>query len=259
MENYMKNYKIFTKEAVYVFKTADGGIGDNIKFFLYALDLCMKHNVRLCYLRSDILIESYLKLVNNSMYISNIETSYTFVQTSIQDLKSNQYTIISPYMFYSTFNYDTVSIPYDNVFTFSNRVIEHSKTFLLPTKYDSIHLRLGDKFLETDMSYVICKDDVRDFNQNALFEYIESNSTSPIIFFCDNNAYKTFLKLKYPFLHVLPSSIGHTGLQNTTEAQILDTVTEFYILTQSSKIIVASKSGFSIVASKFKQIPILYI
>ena len=59
----------------------------------------------------------------------------------------------------------------------------------------------------------------------------------------------------YDNVIITNSDIGHTGLANTiTPRQVLDTVTEFYILTNSNLIYSASNSGFSIVASKFKNV-----
>jgi len=45
-------------------------------------------------------------------------------------------------------------------------------------------------------------------------------------------------------------------LTNTTMQQILDAISEFYLLTNSEHIYYASMSGFSIIASKFNNIQI---
>jgi hypothetical protein len=49
--------------------------------------------------------------------------------------------------------------------------------------------------------------------------------------------------------------IGHTSFSNTTKKQVLDAVTEFYILTKSDMIYGITNSGFSLMASKFNNIP----
>jgi hypothetical protein len=51
--------------------------------------------------------------------------------------------------------------------------------------------------------------------------------------------------------------IGHTALRNTTSKQVLDAITEFYLLANANAIFAASESGFSIMASKFNNIPLL--
>ena len=46
------------------------------------------------------------------------------------------------------------------------------------------------------------------------------------------------------------------GLRDYTD-QILDAITEFYILTNSEIIFAGSRSGFSMVASKINNIPLI--
>jgi len=246
------------KTVVYSFSVGDGGIGDAIKFFMYALILCKKYNITLRYLQHGIVLEKYIKLHDSSMYITQNEltTTRSITEDDFSKLTDDGvYNIITPYTFYGSFSYDLINIPIQDVFYFSPEIIENSKRLSI-TDYISIHLRLGDKYLETDIAYIQCPNDVRQFNEKALFDYIEENSNSTLLFCCDNQTYKQTIHSKYPFVHILDISIGHTGLHNTTETQIRDTITEFYILTNSKQIIAASQSGFSIVASKFKPIPI---
>ena len=240
----MKHYDSFPNSMVYVFHLGDGGLADNIKFFMCALELCMITNRRLYYLKTNCPNEKYLQLVYPNMYTSD----------------TSSHMVVTPYICYSTFQYDTLKIPIQDVFTFSKEVFLNSR-MLLPTikPYKSIHLRLGDKYLETDRQYVLCKEDVRVYNEQALFNYIEANLDSTLLFFCDNQQYKTKIKEKYKSIFVLNSKIGHTSLQNTTDEQRLDAITELQILANSTEIICASHSGFSIIASKFKHIPCIQL
>lgn len=258
MNTYVQSLK--TKNIVYVFNVGDGGIGDAVKFFMYALMLCMKHNIQLYYLKQDIPLESYLLLKYPSMYINReqLTNTRTITEGDIETLEDNVYNIVTPYTFYSTFSYDTITIPIQDVFYFSNEVIENN---IIPKleSYTSIHLRLGDKYLETDTSFVVCKNDTRQYSEEVLFQYIENHKDDQLIFCCDNNEYKQFIKQKYPNVIISQSSIGHTGLHNTTKKQVLDAVTELYILTKSKKIISVSYSGFSKIASKFRNIPLINI
>ena len=82
--------------------------------------------------------------------------------------------------------------------------------------YISIHLRLGDKFLETDKVFVLCKEDVRTYNEEKLFELIEINYNKNILFFCDNNNYKLKIKTKYDKIIITDYDIGHTSLAVST-------------------------------------------
>jgi hypothetical protein len=80
-----------------------------------------------------------------------------------------------------------------------------------------------------------------------------------LIFFCDNHGYKMKVKDAFENIIITNSNIGHTSFTNTTDEQVLDTVTEFYILANSDEIVCASKSGFSRMASMFGGAPIRFL
>jgi hypothetical protein len=165
--------------------------------------------------------------------------------------------IVRPQYFYATITYD-YSIPFQDVFYFTEEV-KINRDILMPpniTNYISIHLRLGDKYLETDKKFVLCVNDERDYSEEEIHKVIENNPGKNIFFCCDNRAYKRALKEKYENIIITDCAIGHTSLSNTTQKQVLDSVTEFYILTNSDMIYISSFSGFSMVAAKFKNIPI---
>jgi hypothetical protein len=150
-----------------------------------------------------------------------------------------------------------VSIHCQEVFYFSDEVLTNSGK-ILPTNissYISIHLRMGDKFLEKDPNFNLCPFDIRQYNESNIFKKIEQHNDKTTLFFCDNNDVKFSIKEKHDNIVVTNSEVAHTGHFNTTDKQVLDTITEFYLLTNSEKIIMASYSGFSMVASKFKNIP----
>lgn len=165
------------------------------------------------------------------------------------------YNIISPYTFYNHFLYSSFHTIQD-VFYFSDKVISYSSQLCPYSNYISIHLRLGDKFLEIDDK---SHNDARHYNENVIYKTIEENKDEPILFFCDNNEYKLKIKNKYSYVHITDTKIEHTGLNSTTEQQILDAITEFYLITQSTKIYAGSLSGFSVVASKFKNVPFILV
>jgi hypothetical protein len=266
MDEYIKNYdnKTFNKKIVYNFQLGHGGIGDCIKFFMYALQLCIKHNYRLYYLINNIQIEKYLKLKYEKMYITHEDITQDASDdvndiNTFTNITNNRYNIIGPQLFYSVFNYESININIQDVFNFSDEIINNSNILLQTDNYISLHLRMGDKYLETDKYFVLCKEDERTYNENKIFNFIEENRDKNIIFFCDNKNCKLMLKEKYNNIIVLNSEIGHTSLSNTTEKQTLDAITELYIMTNSEEIYSASNSGFSIIASKFKNIPLINI
>lgn len=263
MNNYLNIYDSLEKKLVYNFKIGDGGIGDLIKFFMFLLNIGIKYNIKIYYLINNIPIEKYLKLNNEKMYIRKDEILNNAIEIynyfDIQNINSNHYYIIKPYLFYDSFSFSDLNIPFQEVFNFSNEVKINTLVLNDKSNYISIHLRLGDKFLETDRNYVLCKEDVRNYNENNIFNFIENNSNKNIYFFCDNYSYKLKIKEKYSNIIITYYDIGHTSLSNTTEQQVLNTLKEFYLLTNSEHIYIASNSGFSKVASKFKNIPITEI
>ena len=243
MEIYINKYENFEKKIIYDFNLGDGGLGDCIKFFMFILESCMKNNTRLYYKKNNIEIEKYIKLKYSKMYISN---------------NLDNVCIVKPQAFYSTVNYN-FSINIQDVFYFTDEVKINCNKLILSniTNYISIHLRLGDKYLETDTNFICCKNDTRDFSEENIFKFIEDNYNKNIFFCCDNNNYKLKIKEKYKNIIITNCDIGHTSLSNTTQKQVLDSVSEFYILSNSDLIFCGSVSGFSITASLFKRIPLL--
>lgn len=106
--------------------------------------------------------------------------------------------------------------------------------------------------------FVPCTEDKRRFDRTSI-DLVIRNTPGPIIFFCDSHSYKQQIQEMYSNVVLTTGEIGHTSLSNTTEKQILDTVTEFYIMTKSERIISSSYSGFSMMASRFHRIPITYL
>ena len=257
----MKNYDSFEKIIVYNFELGAGGIGDCIKFFIFTLNFCIRYNYKLYYQINNILLEKYLFLKYPQMYIKKDDIKNSSIIHHINSIPNidNNYNIVQPGIFYNYFNYNSINLIIEDIFYFSDEVKLNTSNILSQniTNYISIHLRLGDKYLETDKSFVLCKHDVRNYNETALFNCIEEHSDKNILFFCDNNSYKLKIKNKYNNVIITNCEIGHTSLSNTTDKQVLDSVTEFYLLTNSEKIIAASESGFSIISSKFKNIPLI--
>lgn len=247
MESYLLHFDSYKEAAIYDFKLGDGGIGDCIKFFAYLLEKCMERKLRLYYLVNGHPMEKYLILKHKKMSIHRNDFK-----------KLKKYYIYRPQVLYRIFQLNN-KIKYDDIFTFSNTIIQNSIPLKPKGSFISIHLRLGDKHLETDSYYVSCKNDERKYNINKIEKVIHEHSEKNILFFCDNHKFKLKMKEKYPKLTILNSKIGHTSLKNTNEKQIIDTITEFYIMTQSEKIIAASNSGFSLIASKFRKIPLTNI
>ncbi len=279
MEEYIQKYSTFNKSVVYSFELGSGGIGDCIKFFMLTLEYCIKYNYKLYYQYNNLPLEKYLILKYPFMYITKEtvdskksrivkdinwlkDDDYLLHKSDVDSIEEDQIQIVTPFSSYHAFSYDALQIPIANVFDFSNVVKENAKNMLsenINCDFMTIHLRLGDKYLETDPNFVKCKNDTRFFHENNLYACIQHylNQNKKIIFFCDNHQYKLKIKEKFQNIIITHSQIGHTSLLNTTDQQICDTVTEFYIMTQANMIIAASHSGFSSVSAKFKNVPFI--
>lgn len=247
MDNYVRKFNSYDRSVIYDFRLGYGGIGDYLKFFMIILTECIQKNTRFYHKINNIEISKYIKLKHD---IFNIKTC---------DIpKLNEYSIKRPFEYYNDSTYRG-DIRLSEVFYFSDQIKCNVENIIsvLPDKFISIHLRMGDKFLETDKKYVFCKHDTRKFSEESIQHIITNNSDKNILFFCDNNEKKQEIKTKYDNILVTNATIGHTSLSNTTSRQIIDSITEFYILTNSEQIHAVSKSGFSEVASKFNGSPLI--
>lgn len=248
MDAYISEYSSYNKHIVYMFGPGCGGIGDFVKYFMIGLAHCIKHKIALHLFKKDTFLDQHIRLKFKCMYLDTLASSIT-LDGLHADILPDVYYTLAPYVLYP---YDMdKSMPYGDVFTFSDIVIKTAST--LPEQYTAVHLRLGDKYLETDKSFVLCKHDERKFDEEALFLVLQSPD---VLFFCDNYSYKMKIKAKFPHVLVTEWPVGHTSLSNTTDELAIFAVAEFYAMTKSAKIIAASKSGFSETAACFQ--PVLF-
>lgn len=272
---YLQNFDSYPCSLVYNFPLTYGGVADCLKFFMFLFEICRTRGIRLYYLQHDIPIEKYIFVKHAQMRIrhetlvqhSKDGSSIQVVQSidELETLERFTYYLVRPHFLYSAFSFDSFKTPFSSIFEFSSEVIENVPRIFpeLSTKsYVSVHLRLGDRFLETAKEFVQCKEDTRQYNQKAMFEIIDQLLSDPnqdpnqVLFFCDNRKYKMAVQKKYKGLVISTAEIGHTSFLNTTVEQVLNTITEFYVLTQSKKIVAISYSGFPVAAAKYNNIPI---
>lgn len=254
MEAYISKYDSLERTIIFHFYVGIGGIGDSLKYFLYILNICIEHHIKL-QLLTDSLVNNFLKLNYEKMYATphKVVNPIYIEITDIPNIHPNINYMITPDKAYGCLDvYERLVCP-SEVFGFTEEV----KTNInIDLNYISIHLRLGDKHLDTDKSWVLCKDHERLYDEDRLFNFIEANRDKKIIFFCDSDSYKKKIKSKYDFITTINRPIGHTSLGNTTTEQVFNTVVEFYLLSNSQHIYTASESGFSMMASKFYNSPI---
>ena len=266
IDEYFANYDTFNKMFVFVFGTEFGGIGDIMRGMLYLIEICKRYNIRF-YFNTDSPIFNYLHHRYHKLFIpfhEGLAISDPIVITKpsdIQHIEPNKFYIGEYSIVYDDFCdnslYDKFKYTLSDIFYFSEEVQQNAKKFIKSDDtYISIHLRLGDKYLEIDKNFIRCPNDQRAFDEQLLYTLIEENAHKTIYFFCDNSAYKQTIKDKYNCVNIITYPICHTSALNTTAEQILNTVTDFYLLSKSEHIYSMSWSTFPIMASKFKNIPI---
>lgn len=251
IENYIKNYDNLTKKLIYHFEYGMGGIGDYFKFFIYTLRYCMNNNIKL-YLSIDHDLDRYVRLKYDKMYINRNNLNYITLNKykDLENIDDKNIYLVYPFLFYDVQKevYENAIISkLEDLFYFTDDIIIN----LPKEKYISMHLRLGDKYLETDKNFIVCKDDERFYNELKLNKFIEDNKDKNIYFFCDNYTFKKNIKHKYSYINIIDVKIGHTSLLNITKDEIKNSIIEFYILSKSEKIYWVSWSGFSLMASRF--------
>ena len=163
------------------------------------------------------------------------------------------YSITPDRLYYCKTIINDISV-YDfrKIFYFTDEVIQNSLQIERP--YISVHVRQGDKYLENQKGNV-CTSDVRPYSEETLFNLIEKLE-GPILFLAESLKYKKKIKEKYSNVVITEYDIGHTGLHATTDQQVLNSITDFYLLSQSEHIHALSYSGFAWVAAMFNNVPI---
>jgi len=251
VDDYLNECDSYSKKAVFVFGKTNGGIGDLTKFFTYLLQMCITHKIRLYYLLTGDPIDKYLKL-DDRFYTNKYENElYLQSITHLPFMIDHVMYVVSPQTMYAVDDiFNCITIPLSELFHFSDEVLNRAAPYL--GHYESVHLRLGDKFLETDRHYVLVHDDERRYDEAKLFAFIQERN---VFFFCDNKSYKQSLKDRFN-IQITDFDIAHSSFINTTDAQLIDGLAEFYLLSKSTHIYKASYSGYSIMASKFYNCPI---
>ena len=266
MDEYFEKYDSLTKTFVFNFNIGSGGIGDLTRGILYLLEICKRYDIRF-YVNTNSPVFNYLKPLYQKICISSdapllgsnpilIHKTSDIEHIEPNKLYSGMHELVYP-DFCDVTLLNRLQYTLADLFYFSDEVKENARKYMKDClSYISIHVRLGDKHLETDKRFVMCHLDERVFDEAALFHLIETNENKTIYLFCDNNAYKQKIKNIYNFVNIINYNIGHTSLHNTTAEQVLNSVTDFYLLSMSEHIYSMTCSGFPRMASKYKNTPI---
>lgn len=256
------------KKLLFRFPLTNGGIGDMIKFFLCALDTAIKYNMRICFLKSENPITKYIIPKCEHIYItekelagSSIIQAQNYIQVEELVNSINNTTIVQVFsnIFYDLNMYDIANkYNISDIFTFSSDIYEMREKYSIVKDYISVHIRRGDKHIESVSSVKQVPHDSRPFEQANFDNMINKlfNDNKDVMLFSDSMVFKKMMCKKFENLKCLDIKIGHTTWTNTSDEQIKNTVFEFYVLCNSTKIIANCVSGFSKIASMFNKIDI---
>jgi hypothetical protein len=129
---------------------------------------------------------------------------------------------------------------------------------IIPTKYKTIHIRAGDKYLLNNEPI-----DHKLLNKvmSIIKTIIDEHSDEDLLLISDSSELKTIIKSGFPQIKTIPHKIGHMVYCNDVET-IENCLIDLFLASQSSEVIGMSvyghKTGFSEYTSIIFDIPYKY-
>ena len=256
------------KIVIFRYDMQQGALADFIKFFIYTVDICTKHNLKIM-LDVKHPISKYITINEKYIVDPNIKTEFCLNRINqgwkISDiLKYHQIVVFNTYSYYNygidfelghDLNNDKPINRYNlyEYFTFNEELFSTE----ISEEYECIHARLGDKYLEFIPGNWPQQGDDRCINFDDSLNKIRDivNKTDRKVFlFSDNNDFKRKIKELIPSINIF-SYEQIINIANFYDDKILydkgmkDVITEFLFMTKATKVHALSYSGFNIVAS----------
>jgi hypothetical protein len=189
-------------------------------------------------------VKSILDKINDNPKVYNIKSNYIGFESNenINNIKT------------SFFN--SIMKPSKKVINYINKI--YLKNNITDNNYISVHIRCGDYNMETNVN---SSDNRVDLKNNNIYDNIHNiinnfkiinNINVPIIIHTDSVIFKNKMNEKYNEYKYLDIDIKHIAedIGNNNEQSYISTISEFYIISQSSKILLLNNySGFSHIAS----------
>lgn len=143
----------------------------------------------------------------------------------------------------------------------AERVTEIKNTYIKNNEYVCLHIRCGDKYISTGGHCVGHQTENFDDSDNVFIKieqcikFLEKFNL-PICVISDNDKFKNILVEKYPVV-AFDTIINHVAIPHTgTDSGIIDTISEFFILSESKTNIMFSRSGFVLWSSSIYNVPL---
>jgi len=119
-----------------------------------------------------------------------------------------------------------------------------------------IHLRCGDLFLHDG----VYDDGLYSRFYHRIHPIVHDHKETRYVLLSDSSAIAERLKKDIPELYYWNNSKVHLGdLIHRTDSSVLDTLVDFFMMSQSNEILSGPNSGFSVVSSLLYNIPYRYI
>jgi hypothetical protein len=248
-----------------------GGFGDFMRsaFSLYAY--CIKNNIDYdIYIPSNP-IQLGIKCIDKKINVPEVmltvhHTNRDKIVSKLDKLRT--YNV--PFVVYSNVLFTTVNdlMIYRENFAknivkteiVEKRITEIKNTYIKNDQYVCLHIRCGDKHISTGGH---CKGHTtRNFNDDSIFNKIEEcinfleSFKLPICLITDSDKFRNTLSSKYSLI-TFNTIINHVALpSNTTDNGVIDTISEFFILSESKTNIMFSHSGFVLWSSLLYNVPL---
>lgn len=265
--NHYFDYNTYNLENVY-------GIGDYIRGCISLYNICKNKNYDFEMDYSSHTISNYLinkNFSNLSIDKSKIKNLYLWKENNIKNLSTiinhinkqdDLFIGITTNLWYipkienDCLKFIRESLTPNDLL--EKRISETMKKLSIENnKYISLHIRMGDEKLiyKNNMSkkYITIKDKFESYINKNFKDY-------KVIVFSDDIDIKKYLNENSNFLY-LDSKSCHLGMKNNRPEDVIDTLTDFFILGRSGKILLHSElshgSGFSFWCSKLFNIEII--
>jgi hypothetical protein len=233
-----------------------GGIGDMIKYMMYFIEkfdkLCQTSEDKFC-INIEHPIKNYLIFKNDNINYSKYNR---------KEYDQILYTTTNFFNEYNDLDIETIN--FYKYFNFTDEIYKKYNEIKPNNNYETIHIRLGDKYLEnTNRIGPLCNDDdrIKNKDENYYFDIIGkiiSESKNDVILLSDNKNFKNNCKNKFNQLIINDINIIHTGnrYEDGTDynKELIMTLSEFLLISNSSKVHALTYSGFSIIAHKILSI-----
>lgn len=256
----------YTKRVIiFEYNFPMGGIADFIKFFICTLELMERYKT-LIYINILHPIRNYMNI--KSKYLLNEKDNFQPIDLSkFKNMKfddiisSNRVIKIKPtdYHYYNI-NFDLshgVNDPPNKKYNLDEYFSFNADLYpKINEKYECIHIRMGDKFLEVKASYYQ-GNDTRNFKFDDSIKKIElilEKDNGNFFIIADNNEIKRKIQTIFPSINVF----SYVDIVNISEIYPADSnfnlamenvIKEFLFMVGATKIHALTYSGFSIVSS----------